>query len=124
MERSILVIDSDKRSVESLIRCGKKDFSFVRATNVVDAYKVIDSIECAAVIVDPDNCDSGDCFEFVCALKNTKHESQSPFVIVWSKNVRPEIAVHCWSIGVDEYVRKPFDPFVILNFLDNKTYLD
>lgn len=124
MQKTILIVDSDVNSVQSFMRYGADSFSFIQCASAEDAYSILESINCVAVILDPNNCGSSDCFELIRVLKDENNGWPKTSVIVWSKDIEPEIVTYCWSMGVDECLRKPFDPFVILRFIDNRIYKD
>lgn len=104
-------------SAQSLRSCNDHGLDFIQVDSIERAICFVELGSCAAIIVDPFLVAEQDAFEFIRIIKDQYNGWPEIPVIVWSKDLEPGIVAYAWSIGVDQCLRKPSDPYALIGYM-------
>jgi DNA-binding NtrC family response regulator len=105
-DRSIaLLTDNTILSKAWSAKLGSANFKVKHASNHVDALRLLDSFECAAIVVS-ESIPSGDVIELIRTILRTRENIPIVFVAM---NSSEELAIRAFRAGVSDYVRNPLD---------------
>lgn len=114
----VLVVDDSLLNCELLKTILEKEYDVILASNGLEAIEKLHTEEDIGVILLDLHMPEMNGFEMLNVLTREQYINQIPVLIITGEK-STEIEKRCFELGVSDFIRKPFEPMIVLNRVRN-----
>lgn len=116
MDNKVLVIEDDAVILEFIeLLLQQRDFEVVGVDNGNEGIRLAQQYSPNIILSDL-NMPGGDGLSVLRSVRGSPHTQDIPFILV-TASLSPEARAHCFALGADQVVLKPFDPDALVDLL-------